>query len=74
MSTLNDLYVKEGDALLDRLHAKLGGNRKYLYQLATNRRRPSPDLARAMVQADPRLTLEELLWPPAAVQKEVSHA
>lgn len=64
MSTLNDLYQQEGGAVLDKIHTALGTNRKYLWQMATGRRRPSPELAREMVEAEPRLTLGELLFPP----------
>jgi hypothetical protein len=48
------------------LAAKVGCNPKYLYQCASGRRRASPDLARALVAADPRLTLEGVLFPGQA--------
>ena len=54
MSTLKFLVEREGVAALDRIHEQTGINRKYLHQIATNRRRPSAALA--------RLTLEGLLF------------
>lgn len=56
--TFHDLYQKEGAGLLNRLHIATGISRKYLYQCATGRRRPSPDYAVKLVQADERLTLD----------------
>lgn len=55
------------------LAAKVGCNPKYLYQCATQWRgkRPSPELARTLVAADPRLTLEELLFPGEPPKKVV---
>lgn len=52
------LYEQEGARWLTRLHEATGINRKYLYQCATGRRQPSPDYAKKMVAADPRLTLD----------------
>lgn len=62
MSTLADLYEKEGPSVFVRLHEATGANQKYLYQIASGVRRPSPALARRLVQADPSLTLEALLF------------
>lgn len=62
MSTLSHLYRQEGPNLLDRLAVATGANRKYLYQLATGRRRPSPELARDLAAADERMTVDELLF------------
>ena len=42
------------------LAASIGSSPEYLWQIATGRRKPSCDLAKAMVKADPRLTLVEL--------------
>lgn len=74
MSTLHSLYLSEGPAVFDRLHEATGANRKYLYQIATGRRRPSAELARELAKADPRLTLESLLFPDAEAAKELEHA
>lgn len=63
MTTLNALYNAEGNELIDRIHASVGGNWKYLWQIATNRKRPSPEFAWKLMQADSRLTLEDLLFP-----------
>lgn len=62
MSTLSSLYAKEGPSVFARLHAATGANQKYLYQIATGVRKPSPDLARRLVEADSSLTLEGLLF------------
>ena len=61
MSTLKSIYEREGSDALDRLCRITGINRKYLYQLATGRRKPSAQLAFQLLRADPRLTLEGLL-------------
>ena len=62
MSTLADLYEKEGPSVFVRLHEATGANQKYLYQIASGLRRPSSSLARRLVEAEPSLTLEELLF------------
>lgn len=74
MSTLNALYENEGNSVLDRIHAATGINRKYLYQIATGRRRPSAKLAARMIAADSRLSLEGLLLEYRPRLKEPSHA
>ena len=63
MKTLFDIYKREGPSVLSVLHEKTGANKKYLYQIAVGIRRPSPALARKLVVADGRLTLEGLLFP-----------
>lgn len=63
MKTLFDIYKREGPSVLSALHEKTGANKKYLYQIAVGIRRPSPALARKLVVADGRLTLEGLLFP-----------
>lgn len=63
MKTLFDIYKREGPSVLRVLHEKTGANKKYLYQIAVGIRRPSPALARKLVVADGRLTLEGLLFP-----------
>lgn len=62
MSSLCTLYQTEGAEYLARLHAMTGVSRKYLYHMATGRRRPSPEMARVLMQADSRLTLDGLLF------------
>lgn len=73
MSTLSELYAKEGPALFSRLHEATGANQKYLYQIATGVRKPSPELARRLMTADSSLTLEGLLFG-GNTTKEPSHA
>ena len=63
MGNLSDIYTKEGASVLGVLHEKTGANKKYLYQIAVGLRKPSPALARKLVDADKRLTLEGLLFP-----------
>lgn len=63
-TTLAELYREEGRPYLNRLARKVRANPEYLYQLATKRARPSYDLALALVRADPRLTVESLLFKP----------
>ena len=63
MRNLSDIYKKEGASVLGVLHEKTGANKKYLYQIAVGLRKPSPALARKLVSADKRLTLEGLLFP-----------
>lgn len=55
-----DLYKSDGFAGLTRLARKVGASPKYLYQCATGRRMPSPALAWKLVEAEPRLSFEEL--------------
>ena len=62
MSNLYDLYKKEGASVFRRLNEATGANQKYLYQIAIGVRRPSPDLAKKLVEADSSLTLEGLLF------------
>lgn len=57
---LTDLYLAEGYAALTRLAQQVGANPKYLYQCATGRRRPSPELAFRLIGAEPRLQFEEM--------------
>jgi hypothetical protein len=63
---LHDLYQSGGVAALRKLADDADSDAQYLYQLATQWRgkRPSPNLARRLIEADDRLTLEELLFPP----------
>ena len=74
MSTLNSLYENEGNMVLDRIHEETGINRKYLYQIATCRRKPSAQMAARMISVEPRLTLEGLLLSLDPELKESSHA
>lgn len=59
---LRDLYEKEGFDALKALAKSAGTDPQYLRQCATNWRgkRPSPDLARRLIAADPRLTWEDM--------------
>jgi len=74
MSNLNLLYEQEGNPVLDRIHAMTGINRKYLYQIATNRRKPSARVAARMIDAEPRLSLAGLLLNTKPNPQEVNHA
>lgn len=57
---LTDLYQSEGYAAITRLAQRVGANPKYLYQCATGRRRPSPELAFKLIDAEPRLQFEAM--------------
>lgn len=57
---LHDLYAADGRPGLIHLAGVVGCNPKYLWQCATGRREPSPDLARKLVAADGRLTIQEI--------------
>lgn len=57
---LADLYQADGMAALTRLAKQVGANPKYLYQCATGRRRPSPELAFRLIECEPRLVFEDL--------------
>ena len=63
---LLDVYEAEGRQGLVRLAKKAGTSAKYLYHCATGRREPSPRMARRLVAADSRLTLEALYQQKAA--------
>ena len=52
------IYETEGAAWLNQLAEAAGINRKYLYQCVTGRRQPSPEYARRMIAADPRLSMD----------------
>ena len=73
MSTLNTLYIQEGNPVLDRIHELTGINRKYLYQIATGRRKPSARIAVRMIEAEPRLSLEGLLLLTAEPRQGADH-
>ncbi len=57
---LQEIYQTEGAAWLNRMAEATSINRKYLYQCATSRRRPSPEYAKRMILADDRLTLDAI--------------
>ncbi len=57
---LSDLYRTEGISGLSKLAEAAKTDPKYLYHCATGRRTPSPSLARRLVQADSRLTLDDI--------------
>ncbi len=59
---LQQLYKDEGRKGLKALADKVGCNPSYLYQLATTEKEPSPRLARALVKADPRLSIDDIYW------------
>ena len=58
--TLTELYRIDGPIGLRKLALACGVGEKYLYQCATGRRVLSPELAKGLVSADARLTLDEL--------------
>lgn len=45
---------------MDRLAAKINANPKYLWQIASGPKTPSPTLAFRLVEADPRLDFVRL--------------
>lgn len=55
-----DIYCKEGRAGLRRLADASGKNEKYLYQLATGRKLPSPYFAWELVELDRRIRFPDL--------------
>ena len=57
---LSDIYAEERFHGLSVLAEKVGANAKFLYQCATGRRRPSPEMGWRLVDADPRLKFEDL--------------
>lgn len=57
---LADLYKVDGRLGLRKLAFACGVSEKYLYQCATGRRVLSPELAKGLAEADPRLTLDDL--------------
>jgi transcriptional regulator with XRE-family HTH domain len=63
---LQNVYEKEGRKGLVRIAEKVGANPSYLWQIATNRREPSPELARKLVAVDRRLTLADIFSQQAA--------
>jgi len=51
---------------------KVGTAYPYLYQIANGIRKPSPEFCQRLVDADPRLTLEELrpdIWANSASEE-----
>jgi hypothetical protein len=65
---LLDIHRAEGLNGLRRLAHEAGTDATYLWQLATAWRgkKPSPDLAKRLIAADPRLTLDDLYADPSA--------
>jgi hypothetical protein len=61
---LKKLYTNEGPPGLRKLATRGGLSYAYLYQLATERRSPSPAFARKLVKLDPRLDFAALLGGP----------
>ena len=59
---LKQIYDLEGSAGMKRLADATGAHHQYLWQCAHRWRgkRPSPELALRLVEADPRLTLDEI--------------
>lgn len=56
---LSELTPKERRDLADRA----GTNPVYLYQCGAGLRQPSPDLAKRLMRAEPRLTWESIYGP-----------
>lgn len=71
---LTDLYRAEGNAALVRLARAVGANPKYLYQCATGRRRPSPELAFRLVDVEPRLNFEAMYRDARGEAEKVGEA
>ena len=57
---LKHVYEKEGRKGLVRLAQKIPCNPSYLWQIATDRREPSPELARKLIAVDKRLKLADI--------------
>ena len=57
---LSDIYADGGFAALRRLAVEVGATPVYLYQCSKGMRFPSPAMAWRLIEADPRLTLEDL--------------
>ncbi len=57
---LKDIYDKEGIAGLTSIADTVGCSAKYLYQCATERRCPSPAMARKLIAADSRLSFDDM--------------
>lgn len=66
---LHDLYQSEGRKSLNLLAEKIQCNPHYLYHCAIGIKTPSPELVLKLVEAEPRLTKEQIrpdIWkdPP----------
>lgn len=72
--SFHDLYKAEGAALLNKLAAATGANRKYLYQCAVGIKTPSPDLARRLGIADARLTFDAIYARPTVASTQQAGA
>ncbi len=59
---LHDIYKEGGFKALRDLGNKVGADPRYLHQCATGWRgkKPSPALALKLVEADPRLSLDDI--------------
>lgn len=71
---LQDIYREEGYSGLKRLAEATGSDPRYLRQCATRWRgkRPSPELAVRLIEADPRLTFEAMYASVAESKREPS--
>lgn len=57
---LHDIHQEGGAKALDAIAERVGCNPRYLWQIATGRRFPSPQFAHRLVEADRRITIESL--------------
>jgi hypothetical protein len=71
---LSDIYKEGGFGALKRLAEITGNDPQYLRQIATGWRgkRPSPELAMRLIEADPRLTLAELFGHKTELPKDAA--
>lgn len=71
---LHDIYQEGGFAALRRLAEATGSDPQYLWQCATRWRgkQPSLRLARALIAADPRLTLDAIYAASAHPPKQAA--
>ena len=73
---LSDIYEEEGIEALKKLAKETGADLQYLRQCATNwkNKRPSPDLAAKLIQADPRITWDDLYEKEIQTASDVAAA
>lgn len=73
---LADIYAADGIKGLTRIAQLVDVRPKYLYQLAKGKsgrgkKRPSPELAWRLVEADPRIKFEDLYAKPTLARQAV---
>jgi len=61
-----EFWIRYGPEESERVALAAGSKYSYFKHLVMRTRRPSATLAKRLVEADQRLTLTELLYPPEA--------